>query len=280
MQNHPISRLSSDSVAARLKPDDGWADLMSQDLARMNDADRQKWNAFLSHASAALPEPPATDWDIESGEIQLDIPDLEAFHRERLRLFFLRSASDAWSRASSEQIAAIGAEPFQSLRLKWLLAVPDSKPSTLSQFSVNREILRGILCTYEHSSDAELARAVRIAAEFFFRNNSPLGRFAVWVLARIPAPTALEELAFLQNQVKAEIQKELIEAARAVVAGRAGVPLEARSDVPLPTSSFSEIGRRVEVLSSFKAELVVTASGAIDLRWFKPSGEEQKSIPA
>jgi Domain of unknown function (DUF4132) len=58
------------------------------------------------------------------------------------------------------------------------------------------------------------------------------------------------------------------------------VPLKSRHDAPLPTSGFREIGRRVEVLSGFRAELVLTASGAAELRWFKPGGDEQKSIPA
>jgi hypothetical protein len=275
-----INRLSNDSGTARLKADDGWADMMAQDLGHMTDPDRKRWDALLSHASAVKPEPPAKDWDVAQEEIQASIMDLEAYHAEHVRLFFGRRASSAWTEASHERIAAIGVEPFQSLRLKWLHAVPNSKPSTLSQFSVNREILRGLLCTCEHSDDVELARAVRIAAGHLYRSNSPLGRFGVWVLTRMTAANVPEELTYLVRQVKAESQIELIEAARALVASQTGVLLHALTDLPLPTSGFSEFGKRVEWLSGFKAELAVTAVGSVDLRWFKPSGEEQKSIPA
>jgi hypothetical protein len=275
-----IARLSNESVAARLKADGGWADLMSQDLARMSDPDRKRWDAFLSHASTVAPEPPAKDWDVRSAEIQASVTDFAAHESEHYQIFFGRRASSAWTAASNDRIAAIGVEAFRSVRLRWLRAVPDSKPSTLSQFSVNREILRGILCTCEQSSDAELARVVRTAALYLDRNRSPLGRFAVWLLARMPAANALEELTYLAHQVKAESQLRLIEAARALVAERTGVPLGALHDVRLPTSGFGEIGRRVELLSGFKAELAVTASGAVNLRWFKSTGEAQKSVPA
>src|SRR5262249_48292431 len=94
-----IKLLLSDSVTARLKPDGGWADRMALDLASMSVSDRRSWNALLSHASTVTPEPPATDWDIESGEIQAEINDIEAYEEERLRLFFLRTAAAAWVQA-------------------------------------------------------------------------------------------------------------------------------------------------------------------------------------
>ncbi len=274
-----IKRLSDDSVAARLKADDGWADLMVQELARMDHSDRKRWETLLSHASSVAPEPPAKGWDVED-EIQVNTMDIDAYYRKHDRLFFARNASSAWTEAINERIRAVGVERFESLRLEWLQAVPDSRPGTLSQFSVNREILRGVLWTCEHSDDPELARAVRIAAEYLYRKNSPLGRTAVRILAHMAAANCLEELTYLANQVKAQSQVRLIESARALVADRTGVPSGDLGDLPLPESGFSEIGRRVELLSGFTAELVLTGSGTVEFRWFKPDGERQKSIPA
>lgn len=275
-----IKRLSDDSVSARLKADDGWADLMQQDLGRMSDSDRKRWETLLGNASAVAPEPPAKDWEIGRDEVQVDFTDMDAYFREHDSLFFARNASAAWKETISERVAAIGVERFESMRLKWLQAVLDSKPGTLSQFSVNRELLRGLLWTCERSGDPELARGVRIAAEYLFRKNSPLGRTSVRILAHMDAGNCLEELTYLVNQVKSQSQVRLIESARVLVADRTGVPSGDLSDLPLPESGFNEIGRRVELLSGFSAEITVTRSGTVELRWFKPTGQQQKSVPA
>ncbi len=275
-----IKRLSDDSVTARLKADGGWADLMQQDLGNMADADRTPWEAILSQASSVTPETPAKEWDVGRDEIQVDVMDIEAYEREHNRLFLARCASSAWKEAIDERIKAIGNERFKSLRLKWLEAVPDSKPGTLSQFSVNREILRGLLWTCDGSSDGPLARAVRIAAEYLYRKNSPLGRTCVRILAHMGADNALVELTHLANQVKANSHVRLIESARALVADRKGVAVSDLSDLPLPDSGFDETGRQVETLSGFTAELAVTGSGSVELRWFNPAGQPMKSVPA
>jgi hypothetical protein len=275
-----ISRLGDESVVARFKADDGWAGTASQDLSLMSESQRKRWNAILSHASTVMPEPPAADWDIDPAEIQADSREADAYEREHNRRFFERNVSAVWTAASMKQVEAIGVEPFQVLRLKWLRVVPNSKPGTLSQFSLNREILRGLLYTCENSTDVDVAQALRSAAEYLYRNNSPLARVAVWVLARMPATTALHELTSLLHHVQAKTQVRLIDAGRELVAGRTGTPLSALGDLPLPTSGFTEIGKRVDCLSGFMAELAVTPSGAVDLRWLKPNGEEQKSIPA
>jgi hypothetical protein len=274
-----IDRLSADSIAVRLKADDGWADGMLKELARMSESDRTKWEALLSHASTVAPEPPAQDWDAHPDEIHVDIRDTDAYGRELDRIFLTRTASSAWTQTTSERIRAIGAEAFESLRLELLEAVPDSRPGTLSQFSTNREVMRGLLWTCEHSNAPEVARAVRIAGLNFFRKNSPLGRTAVRMLAHMAASNGLEELTYLLQQVKAETQIRLIESARALVEERTGVGSGDLGDLALPTSGFNEIGKRVEQLSALTAELGVAGDGTVTLRWFKPNGQELKSIP-
>jgi Domain of unknown function (DUF4132) len=272
--------LSADSIATRLKADDGWADAMLKDLGRMSESERKKWEALLSHASTVTPEPPAKDWDAHPAEIHVDSRDTDAYGRELDRVFLGRNASSAWTEETNERISAIGAEAFESLRLKLLQAVPDSRPGTLSQFSVNREVMRGLLWTCEQSNGPELARAVRTAGLYFFRKNSPLGRTAVRILAQMAAANGLDELTYLRQQVKAETQVRLIESARALVAQRTGVSSGDLRDLPLPTSGCSEMGKRVELLSGVKAELGVAGEGTVTLRWFKSNGQELKSIPA
>lgn len=275
-----IRRLGDDSIMARLKADDGWADCILSDLNGMSEAERFNWEAFLGHAATVAPEPPATGWEISGSEIQANIWDAEAYRREHDRLFFARSAASAWLQASVARIQAIGVERFESLRLEWLQAIPDSKPGTLSQFSANREILRGLLWTCDRSSEPAVARAIRIAAEFFYRKNSPLGGAAVRLLASMRAKTVFEELAHLSKQVKAMSHVQLIKSARVLVAERLGEAAANLDDLPLPDSGFSELGRRVELISDVKAEVVVLASGAVELRWLKSDGRRLAGVPA
>jgi hypothetical protein len=131
-----LNRLTDDSVVARMKADEGWADLMRQDLVLMNVLDRTRWELLLSHVSTVTPEPPAEDWDIRHDEIMVHIMDVDAYYAEHDRRFFSRNASLAWLETFHQRILAIGVEPFESLRLKWFHAIPDSRPGTLSQFSV------------------------------------------------------------------------------------------------------------------------------------------------
>nr|WP_261361113.1 DUF4132 domain-containing protein [Aeoliella straminimaris] len=47
----------------------------------------------------------------------------------------------------------------------------------------------------------------------------------------------------------------------------------------VPTYGLEEIGKRTEQLGDFTAELVVTGTTSTELRWIKPDGKPQKSVP-
>jgi Domain of unknown function (DUF4132) len=276
-----ITQLCSDSVTARLKEDGGWADMLRQDVAGLEASVLQAWEELLSCASAVTPQGPAKDWDVNPNSIRFNLlEDPEGYRREFYRQFFARKASTRWAELMNEHVAAVGVDRFESQRLKWLQAVPESKPRTLVQFSVNREVLRGLLWTCEHTDDADVVRAMRIAAGFFFGKNSPLGRTCVRILAHVGAPNCLDELTHLLNEVKSQSQRESIEAARSLVAERTGVTAAELRDRPLSDSGFNAMGSRTERLSGFRAELAVTESGNVELRWYKPNGQPQKSVPA
>ncbi len=275
-----ITQLGSDGVSSRMKPDEGWADMLRQDLSEMPKLARQAWERLFGCASSITPQHPAKQWDVDAGQITISIlDDPDEFREEFLKRFFARDAAKSWKESMQEHIDAVGEIEFATYRLKWFQAVPESKPGGLSQFSVNREVLRGLYWTCEGTDDPELVRAMRIAAAFHFRKNSPLGRTCVRLLAFAPAPNCLDELTYLVNEVKSQSQSELIEGARSRVAELTGVPAADLTDRPLPTSGFQELGQRNETLSDFRAELVVTESGGVELRWFKPDGKPQKSLP-
>ena len=128
-----IRQLCDDSVTARLKPDQGWADMLRENVAGMEDSARHAWEKLLSCAGSVTPQPPAKDWDVNQDSIKISIiTDPDGYWREYYRQFFRRSAANRWNESMNGHIASVGVDEFESRRLKWLQAVPESRPGTLS----------------------------------------------------------------------------------------------------------------------------------------------------
>ncbi|MAT15914.1 MAG: hypothetical protein CMJ46_11675 [Planctomyces sp.] len=276
-----IQDLTNPAMLHRLKPDDGWADRMREDLEVLGDTERRQWEELLGHLSVVYPEPPATTWEVGESELQTDARDREAFWREQTITFLKRQPATQWLETLQHKVHEIGVDDFHRMRLAWLQAIPSTgKPTTISQFSLNRSILEGLLWSGWHSGDPDFAYAVGLAGVFMLRNNSPLLRPAVQVLHHVNALNSTEVLSYLLSQAKAAIQKDLIEEARGLIAERRGISAGELNDLALPDSNFTELGRRGEILSGYTAELVVQPGDKVELRWYKPNGDPQKSLPA
>jgi Domain of unknown function (DUF4132) len=273
-----LEALLDDSLLARLKPDEGWADKLQKVLSGLNDEKRGKWELLLQRASEICPEPPAVEWEVALDELEVDIFD-ERWEREYSERILARVPATAWWSGMSRLIGELGSEHFKELLLEWLQEVPNSKPGYLSRQSANRETLRGLLWCCTELGDARFAAPVRNAGEFLYRKNSPLGTACVQVLTRLPADAALHELGMLLSRVKANSRQRLIRFARNAIAEAAGLSADAVDDLTIPSFDFEEFGRRRDVLSGYTAQMEIT-DGNAELRWFKPDGRPQKSVPA
>ena len=67
-----IDVICDDSTAARLHPDDGWADQLRAWAAGLDDEAALQWDAFLNALAAVYPEPPVTDWTVHLHETGID----------------------------------------------------------------------------------------------------------------------------------------------------------------------------------------------------------------
>ncbi|HUT95255.1 MAG TPA: DUF4132 domain-containing protein [Thermoguttaceae bacterium] len=274
-----ISELCDDSILSRLKPDDGWASLMVSEITMMAPERQRAWDPLLRHAATVHPEPPARSWDLERGEVDERAVIDDTYWQRYAELMLDRSCATAWAEQMRAHIAGIGEQEYRTRLLAWFEAVPNSKPGYLSRDSLNREILRGLLWSSVDFADPAFARAIGAACAFLFKKNSPLGVTGVRLLARIRAENTLNQLTVLAGRVKAASQKSLIQAARQRVAARSGLPIGDLDEIAIPSSGLTELGRRVETLSGFSAELVIVGDG-VELRWQKPNGEPQKATPA
>lgn len=269
-----IEKLCKGNFLAHLKSDDGWADQMAREIDAFNSPVREQWETLVQHAATVTPEPPATDWDVSVEEFG---PFVEQGQFAEARLN--RTCNSSWDTRAQSLIQAIGRDDFRQTVTRWLESVPDSKPGTLSQFSINREILRGLLWCIRDCNLPKTMSAISAATEFFFRKNSPLGVTGVAILERVGTTEALMHLTVLEGRLKADSQKLLVRTARKRLAAGQNISFDDLDDLTIPTSGFNELGRRMETLAGFKAELTISGRSA-RLAWFKPNGNPQASIPA
>jgi len=107
-----------------------------------------------------------------------------------------------------------------------------------------------------------------------------IGNAAVNALGQIASETALAQLAMLRVKVKFGTAQKLIESALNTVAEKRGLPREEIEELGVPAYGLTEVGLRREALGDYTCELALTSPTTTELRWIKPDGKPQKSIPA
>lgn len=277
-----VERLADDSPLSQLHLDDGWADMLKQQVTNAPPEQRSRWEMLLRHAANALPESPATGWEVTVQEVesQTGINVLADEFSEAFDASILdRCVAAAWQHESGRLIEEIDPSLFYERMTCWLLEVPRSKPGYLVRQSMNREMLRGLLWCCAGQNQPDLTRVIRMATEFFYAKNSPLAVAGLQVLIRLRSKGLLDELARIAASIKAASQKRLLQSARRRIAAHLGVSVEELDDPILPTMELQEVGLRRESYSGYTVELRVAGPQSVVLQWFKPDGSPQKTLP-
>ncbi len=105
-----------------------------------------------------------------------------------------------------------------------------------------------------------------------------VGNAAVYALSEIEGLDSVGQLARLRAKVKFGTAQKMIEKAFEVAAEREGVSRSEMDELAVPEYGLTEVGNRVETLGDFTAELTTDAI-ATELKWIKPDGKAQKSVP-
>jgi hypothetical protein len=101
----------------------------------------------------------------------------------------------------------------------------------------------------------------------------------VWALGAMPDARGVGQLAMLRARVKFGMAQKGIKKALNTAAGQAGMPLQEIEEISVPAYGLQEVGVRRAQLGEFGVELVVTGTSTTELRWIKPDGKRQKSVP-
>lgn len=252
-----IGRLLGLEEVIPVHPGEAWSDAVIKDVG-----DSKEWTALMMHCALASSSAP----------------------------------SAKWLRAAAGLLEKVGAGDIRERLLSWFplvdkprTDVPAGAPArdALVLSSLNMDILRGLCWLVPAMQDPDLSRALGKLAISAYRKVPGIGpravrvgNAAVYSLGQTPGMDAVGQLAMLRVKVKFGSAQAGIEKALAAAAAREGIPREEIDELGVPSYGLTEVGRRVETMGEFDAELVVTGIGSTELRFIKKDGKAQKSVPA
>jgi hypothetical protein len=257
-----LGGLSSSTIP--LAPGEAWSDVAISDIEAMEGEGIAAWVALLQHCTRARGAKPGQKWSTKA-ESLLEKLGRPAFERSVVRWFPLveRPRTRPVERGSQWQ--------------------PD--PNLLLE-DENADILKALAWLCAGSENAEVARALGALALSAYRKVPQmgprcvrLGNACVWALGAMPDAGGVGQLAILRARVKFGTAQKGIEKALDTAAGQAGMPLLEIEEISVPAYGLQEVGVRHAQLGEFGVELVVTGTSTTELRWIKPDGKRQKSVP-
>jgi hypothetical protein len=256
-----LTALIGDRARFFLVPGEAWTDALNAAIAGMPGERQGRWTALLRHMLSATPAKPSARW-LETAERLI-----ESLGRESVA-----SALRDWlPRVAEGRTLHIGDT--------------DDKSDVLND--ENATCLRGLIWLIPRLDGADFARLVGAVAISAYRKVPGVGPRAVKVgnacifaLGEMPGLDAVGQLALLKVRVKFGTAQKEIDKAFATSADRLHLPREEIEEMAVPAYGLTEVGRRTEKLEDYTAELLVTGTADTELRWIKPDGEQQKSIPA
>jgi uncharacterized protein DUF4132 len=247
-----------------LVPGEAWSDAAIRDIEATEGEVRAAWGALLQRCTRARGAKPGQKWSGQSQAL-LEKIGRPVFERSVLRWFPLvdRPRTRPVERGSQWQ--------------------PD--PNLLLQ-DENADILKALAWLCADSENAEVARALGALALSAYRKVPQMGprcvrvgNACVWALGAMPGAGGVGQLAMLRARVKFGTAQKGIEKALDTAAGQAGMTLQEIEEISVPTYGLQEVGVRREQVGEFGVELVVTGTSTTELRWIKPDGKRQKSVP-
>ncbi|TAF53680.1 MAG: DUF4132 domain-containing protein, partial [Oscillatoriales cyanobacterium] len=270
-----LRALIRQDIVLPLKAGEAWADRAIADIATYPTPDRLLWNALLTHCATATAAHPSPKW-------QQPI----ASWLEQLNATTVARLLTVWF--------PLVDQPRTQPIAEWSQWAPN--PNLLLE-DTNADVLKGLvwLCPtlVERGQESgettlinDLTRAIARLTLSAYRKAPGVGprcvrvgNAGVRVLGQIPGMTAIGQLALLKAKVKFKPAQMGLDRALNAAADRAGLSREEIEELGVPTYGLEAVDTRREILGDFTAELVVTGTSSTVLRWFKPDGTPQKSVP-
>jgi hypothetical protein len=260
-----LARLRKGPQPIPLEAGEAWSDAALGDLTNMSAEQKANWIRLLIHCQGASGGSPSAKW-VRSAEEILDDLDRREFKSYVLRWFPL----------------------VDKPRTQVVEARSEYQPNpNLMIIDPHADIIKGLAWCCGLEEDKEIARALTALALSAYKKVPGIGPRAVrvgnacvWSLGNMPGMEGVGQLAILKVRVKSGTAQKGIEKALEKTAERVGLPRQELEEMAVPAYGLTEVGLRRESIGEFTAELRVTGTNTTELRWIKPDGKPQKSVPA
>jgi len=247
-----------------LAPGEHWSDRATNRISQMSPEQQASWRSLLAHCKSAKSAKPSARWSKKATTL------IEQVGRNEI-----------------VQESIIWLEQYDKGRSTMLVgSVWESVDESQRVHHENANVLRGmlwILGDYNQDDVARLIGRVAISSYRKARGIGPratrVGNAAVYALGKMPGMAAIGQLALLAVKVKFGTAQKQIDKALNAAAEREGLPRDEIEEMAVPAYGLTEVGKRSEQMGDFTAELVVTGTTSTELRWIKPDGNPQKTVP-
>lgn len=241
--------------------DEPWVLTLLDDLALLSNDQRAAMSKLITHLATASGGKPTGKWLKMAAELTHNIDkDL------------LRSRLENWIAAF--HMPRTEASPRHYSDSLWYVD------------EANADLMKGLIWASATSADASLIRIIGTAGLSGQKKVPELGprstkvtNAAIWALSQIDSQVAIGQLAILRSKITNKSVQKQIDKAIDAVAERLQVPADEIEEMAVPAYGLTEVGKRTKQLGDFTAELVVTGATSTQIRWIKPDGKTQKTVP-
>lgn len=199
-------------------------------------------------------------------------------------------------------VKELGTEKFKKTMHEWLRFLINLKENeeqhsssyngriyTHSTFeyitSVNVEAIKGLVWICSHFHDNATIQTIGALAERAFKKipgkgptNASMGNACLYALYKSKGLDGIGQLSRLRLRIKQGSTQGLIDKYLQAAAEEQGVSVSEIEDMAVDDHGIVN-GSKVFQLDDYKAELTILAINKTEIKWFKPDGSLQKSIP-
>lgn len=251
--------LPSRQISLPILPGEAWTDQARQWITARTETEQLNWVQLLQKCVLALGSKPSLKW-------------LKATYSERNQ---------------------IGIEIYKQAVFEWFPLFGQPRTKVLSGWRSgeivdvkNADVLKGLVWLCADQNDPELARLIgqlAVAAYSKVPGIGPrcakVGTACIWTLGQISSAEATNQLILLKANVKLKAAQKGVDQSLSIQAQHQGVPPNEIEELSVPVYGLTEVGLLREQVGQFTAELVIKNTHNIVLRWIKPDGHLQKSVP-
>ncbi len=193
-----------------------------------------------------------------------------------------------WLNEASRLRDAIGAQAYHERAHALLDAVEENSHQAV--LPRNADFVRGLIWTLAEWTDvAEQTRLVSRLGDLALALSRKLPNIGmrsvkvvnacVTTLGRMHGMEPLAQLTRLRAKIKAVQPQKVINTTLEGAAGRHGMPLADLEELVTPTFGMDEVGLLTESFGAWTAELRITGTDSVEIRWRRADGKEQKTLP-